>query len=123
MDKFDDIEKYKQLEESGDAMDNIQSFILLFVDKDGEVGYNADWSNGIENFARMFFAMTYSNLLDDILNDMEQECVKTGKEEEFEKILLILTKLLRERNALAAENVGGAGDSVVVSPLSDPYFQ
>lgn len=123
MDRFEDIEKYKQLEESNDAMDNIESFILLFVDKDGEVGYNADWSKGIDNFARMFFSMTYSNLLDDILNDMEQECVKTGKEEEFEQILLILTKLLRERNALAAENVGGAGDSVVVSPLTDPYFQ
>jgi len=123
MDRFEDIEKYKQQEESGESMDNIESFILLFVDKDGEMGYNADWSKGIENFARMFFSMAYSNLLDDILNDMEQECVKTGKAEEFEQILLILTKLLRERNAGTAENAGGVGDSVVVSPLSDPYFQ
>ena len=57
---------------------------------------------------------------------MEQECVKTDRVEEFEQILLILTKLLRERNAEIAgttEVVDSVGDSVVVSPLSDPYFQ
>jgi hypothetical protein len=126
MDKLGDIEKYRNAGQSGEAMDNIESFILLFVDKSGEVGYNVDWSKGIEGFAKMFFSMAYSNLLDDILNDMEQECVKTDRVEEFEQILLILTKLLRERNAEIAETtevVDSVGDSVVVSPLSDPYFQ
>ena len=125
MDKLGDVEKYRNPEQSGEAIDNIESFILLFVDKSGEVG-NVDWSKGVEGFAKMFFSMAYSNLLDDILNDMEQECVKTDRVEEFEQILLILTKLLRERNAEIAgttEVVDSMGDSAVVSPLSDPYFQ
>ena len=107
----------KKIEESPD----IQSFILFFVDNDGEIGYNADWSKGIEGFANMFFSMCYGSLLDDILHDMEEECVNLDKTEEFQIILSILTQRLRERNAKAREVV--ASDSIVVPPLSDLYYQ
>jgi hypothetical protein len=53
------------------------------------------------------------------LHDMEQECVKLGKMEEFQKILSVLANKLRQRNA----ETSGAGDSVVVPPLSDLYYQ
>jgi hypothetical protein len=109
----------KSTEKNNEDKDNIESFILFFVDKNGEMGYNADWSEGIRGFADMFFSLSYGSLLDDVLNDIEQECVRLGKSEELQEILLVLTQRLKERN-LAVSDVG---DSVVVSPLSDLHYQ
>ena len=113
--------KDEKTPEDIDNFGDIQSYILFFVDNNGEVGYNADWSKGIEGFANMFFSMCYGSLLDDILHDMEEECVNLDKTEEFQIILSILTQRLRERNAKAREVV--ASDSIVVPPLSDLYYQ
>tara|TARA_B100000497_G_C7301042_1_gene204475 strand:+ start:140 stop:499 length:360 start_codon:yes stop_codon:yes gene_type:complete len=100
-------------------LDDIESCLIFFVDKDGEVGYNADWRGGIEGFANMLFSMAYGSLLDEILNDMEQECVKSGNTDEFQEILSVMTKRLREKNAQA----GGTGDTIVIPPLSDLYYK
>ncbi len=115
----DILKEVESTEENSDNPDNFESFMLFFVDKNGEVGYNADWSGGIEGFADMFFSMSYGSLLDEVLSDMEQECVNLGKSEEFQEILLVLTERLKERNAKSSD----LGDSVVVPPLSDLYYQ
>jgi hypothetical protein len=119
MDEFEKQPDKEKTPEDISNLDNIESYILFFVDKNQEVGYNADWSGGINGFAEMFFSMSYGSLLDEILHDMEQECVKLGKVEEFQKILSVLANKLRQRNV----ETDSIGDSVVVPPLSDLYYQ
>jgi len=104
----------KPQDQYNDNLDDLSARLLIFVDKDGVMEYNCDWTpgTGMKDIASIFYKIMFDNLSDSILQEIKQQCVLNGNEEDYVNLINIIS-------ALALDNISNetnSVDDIVVPP-------
>tara|TARA_A100001201_G_scaffold143759_1_gene147308 strand:+ start:5289 stop:5708 length:420 start_codon:yes stop_codon:yes gene_type:complete len=89
---FKFIKKIKRLLKRSKLEDSCPAFLKYFVDQDLNVYLEFKWDNSVQEDATKLFSQLLHNsssgqLIEDVLDFIESECEKSGKEEEFESFM------------------------------------
>tara|TARA_Y100000004_G_C8957348_1_gene431479 strand:+ start:2830 stop:3249 length:420 start_codon:yes stop_codon:yes gene_type:complete len=89
---FKFIKKIKRLLKRSKLEDSCPAFLKYFVDQDLNIYLEFKWDNSVQEDATKLFSQLLHNsssgqLIEDVLDFIESECEKSGKEEEFESFM------------------------------------
>lgn len=89
---FKFIKKIKRLLKRSKLEDSCPAFLKYFVDQDLNIYVEFKWDNSVQEDATELFAQLLHNsssgqLIEDVLDFIESECEKNGKEDQFESFM------------------------------------
>lgn len=89
---FKFIKKIKRLLKRSKLEDSCPAFLKYFVDQDLNIYVEFKWDNSVQEDATKLFAQLLHNsssgqLIEDVLDFIESECEKNGKEDQFESFM------------------------------------
>ena len=125
---FKFIKKIKRLLKRSKLEDSCPAFLKYFVDQDLNIYVEFKWDNSVQEDATELFAQLLHNsssgqLIEDVLDFIESECEKNGKEDQFESFMkhLMLDRFSTMENfkdmmAEAKEIENEFKEQVVVKP-------
>lgn len=93
---FKFIKKIKRLLKRSKLEDSCPAFLKYFVDQDLNIYLEFKWDNSVQEDAIKLFSQLLHNsssgqLIEDVLDFIESECEKNGKEDQFESFMKHLT--------------------------------
>tara|TARA_R100000152_G_C6781515_1_gene216166 strand:+ start:5396 stop:5815 length:420 start_codon:yes stop_codon:yes gene_type:complete len=125
---FKFIKKIKRLLKRSKLEDSCPAFLKYFVDQDLNIYVEFKWDNSVQEDATKLFSQLLHNsssgqLIEDVLDFIESECEKNGKEDQFESFMkhLMLDRFSTMENfkdmmAEAKEIENEFKEEVVVKP-------
>lgn len=125
---FKFIKKIKRLLKRSKLEDSCPAFLKYFVDQDLNIYVEFKWDNSVQEDATKLFSQLLHNsssgqLIEDVLDFIESECEKNGKEDQFESFMkhLMLDRFSTMENfkdmmAEAKEIENEFKEQVVVKP-------
>ena len=92
---FKFIKKIKRLLKRSKLEDSCPAFLKYFVDQDLNIYVEFKWDNSVQEDATKLFSQLLHNsssgqLIEDVLDFIESECEKNGKEDQFESFMKYL---------------------------------
>jgi len=89
---FKFIKKIKRLLKRSKLEDSCPAFLKYFVDQDLNIYVEFKWDNSVQEDATKLFSQLLHNsssgqLIEDVLDFIESECEKNGKEDQFESFM------------------------------------
>jgi len=99
--------------DSGD--ENLEAKLEFRVDKDGILSYNCDWKPGDEGLigiASIFYKLMVDDICSEILEEIKQQCVLNGNEEDYVNLINIISALALDNMSTETNSV----DDIVVPP-------
>ena len=90
------IKKIKRLLKRSKLEDSCPAFLKYFVDQDLNIYVEFKWDNSVQEDATKLFSQLLHNsssgqLIEDVLDFIESECEKNGKEDQFNALMKDLT--------------------------------
>ena len=107
-------------EENHPSDGDIISQLLIYAESDGQIFFSCDWEKSPEAAATLgtiLYRLSDGNLVDEIINSLESQCVLEGRESDFNNINLLITSLRSLK-----QSSDPSEQDVVVSPIDATTF-
>ena len=94
--------------------DEKSCFVTVCTDHEGMVFFECGWHDGESNtafVATLLYKLKYDNLITILLEDLYEKCADSGRQEEFNRLLVKFTQL--QEHHVSNKNK----DDVAISPL------
>ena len=94
--------------------DEKSCFVTVSTDHEGMVFFECGWQDGeanIDFLATILYKLKYDNLITILLEDLYEKCADSGRQEEFNRLLVKFTQL--QEHHVSNKNK----DDVAISPL------